>query len=104
MAGDACALLADGLLGDLDQDFLTFLEQVGDQRNIALLVAAGAASTTATTATAALRPAIVSRTRRALGVASGPSWRTNFGAGFRHSRATGFGGQGRFRFRLGLVE
>ncbi len=32
VAGDARALLADGLLGNLDQDFLAFLQQIGDQR------------------------------------------------------------------------
>ena len=104
MAGDAGALLADRLLGNLDQNLLAFLEQVGDQRHVPLFVAAGAASTTAAAAAAALGPAIVSRTRRALGVASGACRGANFGAGFGHSHASGFGGQDGFRFRLGLVQ
>ena len=70
-----------------------------------MLVAAGAASaTTAATTATALRPAIVSRTRRALGVASGPGRGANLGASFGHSCATGFGGQCRFRFGLRFIE
>ncbi len=42
VAGDARALLADGLLGNLDQDFLPFLQQVGDERLIAAVVWDGA--------------------------------------------------------------
>ncbi len=105
MAGDARAFFADGLLRNLDQDFLAFLEQVGDQGKILLLVTARPASTTTTAAAAAaLGPAIVSRTRRALGVTRGPRRSANFGAGFGHARAPGFGGQGGFGFRLGLIE
>ena len=44
MAGDARALFADGLLGDLDQDFLTFLQQVGDERLIAAVCWGGCGS------------------------------------------------------------
>ena len=34
MAGDAGALLGDGLLGDLNQDLLSGLQQVGDDRQV----------------------------------------------------------------------
>jgi len=68
-----------------------------------LLVTARAASTAAASA-AALGPAIVSRTRGALGIASGACRSAHFGASFGHSRAAGFGGQDCFRFRLGLVQ
>ena len=47
VTGDARALFADRFLGNLDQDFLAFFEQVGDQRNGGVLAAAEAASTTA---------------------------------------------------------
>ena len=63
-----------------------------------------AASTTAAASAAALGPAIVSRTRRALGIASGACRGAHFGASFGHSRASGFGGQNCFRFRLGFVQ
>ena len=39
VAGDARALLADGLLGNLDQDLLPFLQQVGDERLITIAAA-----------------------------------------------------------------
>ena len=34
VAGDARAFLADRLLGNLDQDFLAFLQQVADGRHL----------------------------------------------------------------------
>ena len=105
VAGDAGALFADGLLGDLDQNFLTFFKQIGDQRNILLLVAPRpSAPTAAAAASATLRPAIVSRTRRALGVTSRARRSPNFSPRFRHSNSACFRSQSGFRFRLGLVE
>jgi len=54
VAGDARAFLADRLLGDLHQDLLPFLEQVGDLgRRAALDVAAGVHAASATAAAAA---------------------------------------------------
>ena len=104
VTGDARALLADRFLGNLHQNLLAFFQQVGDQRHVALFVAAGAASTATAATAATLGPAIVSRTRRALGIASGARRSANFGAGFGHSRASGFGGQNCFCFRLGFVQ
>src|SRR6185369_9771370 len=86
VAGDAGAFLADRFLGNLNQNLLPFLEQVGDQRHVALFIAAGAASTTATASAATLGPAIVSRTRRTLGIARRPGGGAHFGASFGHSR------------------
>ena len=57
VAGDARALLADRLFGDLHQNFLTFLQQVGDQGQVLGLGAAetaAASSTPAETAAAAV--------------------------------------------------
>src|SRR5207244_6991704 len=89
VAGDAGALLPYGLFGNLDQNFLAFLQQVADQRNIRLLITPGpATSTTATTAATALRPAIVSRTRRALRIPSGSGRGANFSPRFGHSNST----------------
>src|SRR3954452_16994697 len=48
VAGDSSALFADRLLGNLDQNLLPFLEQVGDQRHVLLLVAARPAPATTT--------------------------------------------------------
>src|ERR1700720_4110377 len=44
VAGDAGAFLADRLLRNLNQDFLTLLEQISDLRNIMRLIASEAAS------------------------------------------------------------
>jgi hypothetical protein len=57
VAGDAGALLGDGLFGDLDQDFLAGLEQVGDRRERGtfgtVAVAEGGTGATVTTAISA---------------------------------------------------
>src|SRR5581483_3755434 len=79
VAGDAGALFADGLLCDLDEDFLPFFQQVGDFRSrSALDVAAGAHPASATAAAAAL--VITRALRRALLVTGGPGGATRFGA------------------------
>ncbi len=82
VAGDARALLGDGLLGDLHEDFLARLEQVADGGQVhglgrgavgsATLAAAGAASTTfamaiSTSATAFSAAFAVARRRDAVG-------------------------------------
>ncbi len=103
VAGDASALLADRFFGDLHQDFLPFLEQVGDQRHALLLVAPETASTAAT-ASATLRPAIVSRTRRPLGIASRARRSADLGPSLGHSGSAGFGGKRGFRLGLGFIE
>ena len=103
VAGDAGALFADGFFGDLNQNFLTFFEQVGDQRNILLFVAAEASS--ASTAASALTDAVVeSRTRRALGVGRGTGRSADFDAGIDGAVASGFGIEKSFGFRLGFLE
>src|SRR5437868_15026259 len=54
VAGDARALFADGLLRDLNENFLTFFQQVGDLRcRTALNVAASAHAAAAATPTTA---------------------------------------------------
>src|ERR1700728_2063112 len=45
VASNARAFLGDGLLGDLHQNFLTFLQQIADLRNFVRLAAREAAST-----------------------------------------------------------
>ncbi len=54
VAGDARALLADGLLGNLDQHLLPFLQQIGDERLIAVAVGTGARVAARATAAAAI--------------------------------------------------
>ena len=44
MAGDACALFADGFLGNLHKNFLSFLKQIADERNRRILTTAETAS------------------------------------------------------------
>ena len=102
VAGDARALLADRLLGDLYQDLLAFFQQVGDQRTCSRLVAAEAAS-----APPPRRPP------RAAAVEPGRGARWVYAAvpaGARTSTAppvsvaTGFGFQQSFGFRLGFIQ
>src|ERR1035438_4177017 len=59
VAGDACAFLANGLLGNLHQNFLTFFEKVADLRNFKRLSSRETASATPASAT----PALIARTR-----------------------------------------
>ena len=90
MAGDARALLADRLFGDLYQDFLAFLQQVGDQRQVLRLSAAETAATSSTPAETAAAP-VAFRWLPAgtLSVSCGCGGRANLGAGLQS--ADGFG-------------
>ena len=80
VAGDARALLGDWLLGDLDQDFLPFLQQVGDQRqrtvrmraNVVAASSAAAAAIVAAIETLALGLALLVSGRRSRGAQFSP--------------------------------
>src|SRR2546430_16580568 len=62
VAGNASALLSNGLFGNLHQDLLAFLEQVSDERNVLWLIAPEAPATSATPSAVAIE----CRTRRTL--------------------------------------
>src|ERR1700733_12503520 len=86
---DARAFLADGLLGNLYQDFLAFLQQIADLRNLALLTAWETAP--ATSAPAALPVETRTWTRCALGVTKRSCRSANLGPGIDCAGATRFG-------------
>jgi len=104
LAGDARALLADGLLSDLDQDFLSFLEQVGNERHYS---AAGccASGVHHRHHRGVRAPGAGDRIPDAARVGCSPRFRPvrelQRGPPFC---AAGFGSQCRFRFGLGFVE
>src|SRR5580704_7147226 len=100
VAGDARAFFPDWLLGDLHQNFLTFLEQVADLRDIVGFVATEAASTTA----AALAPPIEGRTLRPLRIGCGCGRSPYFGAGLHAPVSASFGVEHSFGLGLGFVE
>ena len=105
MAGDARALLPDGLLGNLDQYLLPFFQQVGDERLLLVGVRPGA-NVVATSTTASPLIAVIAWPGRTLGltllVANGWGCSTNFGA------PIGFGFRGLvvlfFVFFIGAVD
>ena len=109
VTGDARAFLADGLLGDLDQNFLAFFQQIADEGDRGILAATETAS--ASTSSAALpvaraTVAVRARTRalRALRVSCGCRRSTNFHAGVNGTVAASLRVQQGFRFSLGLFE
>ena len=112
VAGDARAFLADGLLGDLDQNFLAFFEQVADQRNGRDSRGGGNAAATASTSPPAVAAAALvagaimagTRTLGALRVSGGCRRSANFDAGIDGAVAAGFGVEHGFRFGLSLFE
>src|SRR5581483_8556346 len=93
VAGDAGALLADGLLGDLHQDFLSFLEDVGDHDRRARRLTGAEAASAATAARAAVEAAL-----GALLVGSGTGVAADFGA------TVGLLAFGEFDVMVGVLE
>ena len=110
VARDACALLANGFLGDLDQNLLPFLEKVGDQRYRSRLAAPEAASPTAAASAIAtlslVARAAVSRAGplRALRIASGRSRSSNFRAGVDRAISASLRVQHGLSLRLSLFQ
>ncbi len=102
VAGDARAFLADGLLGNLDQDFLAFLEQIADLRNLLRLATREAASTS--TASAALAVETGAWTRRPLRVTSRARRSTNLRSAIHHNVAARFGGKQCLRLGLRFFQ
>src|SRR5258705_1775650 len=100
MTGDAGALLADGLLGDLDQNFLSFLQQIADLRNRRVFTTRCATTGAKPASTAASATAIEFRTTRALGVSRGTRGCANFHSGIHGTVAAGLCFKKSFRFRL----
>src|SRR6202050_4858951 len=92
LAGNARAFLADGLLGNLYQDFLTFLQQVGNLRDFLRRLTAREAAPTAAASAAALAVEARARARGALRVTGGSRWCANFGMGIDCTAAS-FGGE-----------
>src|SRR2546422_1927677 len=99
VAGNARALLANGLFGDLHQDLLAFLEQVGDERNVLWLVAPEAAATSATPSAVAIE----CWTQRALCIGRSCGGSTHLGADI-HRATYRFGLDDSFSLGLGLIE
>ncbi len=100
MAGDARAFLADGLLGNLHQDLLAFLEQVADFWNFLRLATREAPSTSP--ASTALPVETRTRARRPLRIASCPGLSSNLRPGIDSAGSASFGGQQSLGLGLGL--
>ena len=104
MGGDARALLADRLLGNLDQDLLAFLQQVADLRNLLVITtpetAAAATVASSTEITAALKSLALGTLR----VSRSCSGSTNLDPGVDRSSFNPLGRYERFGFRLGFLE
>ena len=104
MAGDACAFLADGLLGNLNQNLLSFFQQVADQRDGRRFAASETTSSSSTTTAATITTSafvpwtLKARTLRPLGVSSGRGWGSNLGPGIDRAVAPSL----RIEQRLGL--
>ena len=103
VAGDPRPFLADGLFGNLNQNFLAFLQQVRDLGNGLVFPAAEAASAAAS-ARARTAVAVKSRALGALGVGGGACGSADFGAGFDGAVTPGFGIEQSFGFRLRFLE
>ena len=99
VAGNARAFFPNGLFGDLHQNFLAFLEQVGDQGNVLRLVAPEAAATSATPSTVAIE----CRTRRALCIRCSRCGSTHFGTGIGVASPS-LGLDNSFGLGLSLIE
>src|SRR5205814_6128090 len=105
VTGDARALLADRFLGDLNQDFLSFFQQIADQGYVGVFATRGSATTSAgaeAASTAASATSIELRTRGALGVACGCCGSADFDAGVHRAVAASFGVQQSLGFSLGV--
>src|ERR1700733_15121926 len=102
MAGDARALLADGLLGNLHQNFLALFQQVADLRNLLLFASWESPSTTP--ASAPLPVKTGTRTRSPLRVTRRRSWRTNLSPCIRRACFPGLGGEQCFRLGLRFFQ
>ena len=100
VAGDARAFLADRFLGNLYQNFLPFLEQIADLRDVLGFAAAKAARTAAAAGIAAIER----RPLCALRVASGCCRSANFRPGIDGAGATSFGVEQSLGFRLSFFQ
>ena len=102
VAGDARAFLADGLLRNLHQNFLAFLQQIADLRDFLRLAARKAATTS--TASATLPVETRPRTRRSLRITGCPRRSANLRSGIDGTGSAGFCVEQRFRFGLRLFQ
>ncbi len=105
MTGDARPFLADGLFGNLHQNFLAFLEKIGDEGQVARLIAAELASAaSARTAASAATISISIKTRAACALrVSGSGCRSShFGSPIHRTVAHRFGSQQGLCLSLGL--
>src|SRR5579862_9363104 len=100
VTGDASALLGDGFFGNLDQNFLAFLEKVGNLGKLMRFLPAEAASATAAT----LTTAIVSRSKGALSVTGGAGGSADFGVRIDRAVATSLGIEQSLGFSLSFFE
>src|ERR1700756_272265 len=100
MAGNAGALFANGFLGDLNQDFLAFLEEIGNQGQ-GLRLTTGRPETAPTAPTTV---AIELGTPCTLHVTGGARWSANLGSSFRVLIAGIFATDQSLSFGLRFVE
>ena len=89
VAGYAGALLPDGFLGNLNQNFLSFFKEFGDQGNILRLVAAKAPAASAAAST--LAAAVERGTCSALGVSGSCRRGTHFNSDIDRAVTASFG-------------
>ena len=91
VAGDARTLLTYGFLRNLHQDFLAFLEKIGNERCGLSLEVAARAKTATTPATTAAATTIPCWTWGRLLISGSAGRRTNFGASVHRAVAASFG-------------
>src|SRR6202034_2486563 len=102
VASNARAFLGDGLLGDLHQNFLTFLQQIADLRNFVRLAAREAASTA--TASATLPVETGARTRHTLRVTGRSRRSANLSPHVGVASSASFGIEQSFGFSLRFFQ
>src|SRR5712692_8750882 len=100
VTGDTRAFFADGLLGNLHQNFLAFFEQIGNQRRGTGILTAEAAPATASTLTAWIK----CRPGCALRVSYGTCRRPHFSPSFQICISPSFRIQESFGFGLRFLD
>src|SRR5579872_7346221 len=103
MAGDAGTLFANGFFCNLNQNFLTFFQKLGDEWNILRFLATKAPAA-ATSASSLAAPRIERWACSTLGISRCCRRSPYFDSDVDRTVAAGFGIKQRFRFGLGFLE